>query len=123
MSVWEKTLINLQKGYGKLMSFAANASERIKAEITIVRLRMQIDALRDTIGDHHRSIGRKLLEMKGADALPPSFDLFFSNSEIVTYLEKIERAQKDLEILLDDLQHESDALKTVSVPPDEEKSA
>ncbi|MEK6743883.1 MAG: hypothetical protein AABZ15_09740 [Nitrospirota bacterium] len=122
MTVWEKTLINLQKGYGKLMSFTANASERIKAEITIVRLRMQIDALRGTIGDHHRSIGKKLLEMRDTDALPGSFALFFTNSEITAHLEKIERAQKDLEILLDDLRHESDALKAVSVP-DEERSA
>jgi hypothetical protein len=122
MTVWEKTLVNLQKGYGKLMSFSANASDRIKSEITIVRLRMQIDTLRDTIGDHQRSIGRKLLEIKGSDTLPKSFDNFFTSSEITAYLEKIDRAQKDLEILLDDLRHESDALKTVSLP-DEEKSA
>ena len=122
MTVWEKTLINLQKGYGKLMSFAANASDRIKAEITIIRLRMQIDALRDTIGDHHRLIGKKLLEQKNSDALPKSFDLFFSSSEILAHLEKIDRAQKDVEILLDDLRHETDALKAVSLP-DEEKSA
>jgi len=122
MTVWEKTLINLQKGYGKLMFFAANASDRIKAEIIIIRLRMQIEALRNAIGDHHRSIGKKLLEMKDNDTLPKSFDLFFSSSEIITHLEKVDRAQKDLEILLDELRHESDALKAVSVP-DEEKSA
>jgi len=122
MTVWEKSLINLQKGYGKLMSFAATVSERAKAEINIIRLRMQIDALRGTIGDYHRSIGKKLLEMKDNDALPKSFDLFFTSSEITGQLEKIDRAQKDLEILLDDLRHESDALKTMSVP-DEEKSA
>jgi hypothetical protein len=122
MTVWEKTLINLQKGYGKLTSFAANASDRIKAEITIIRLRIQIDALRDTIGDLHRSIGRKLLEMKDTDTLPKSFDLFFADSEITAHREKIDRAQKDLEILLDDLRHECDALKTVSAP-DEERSA
>ena len=122
MTVWEKTLINLQKGYGKLMSFAANVSDRIKSEITITRLRIQIDALRDKIGDHHRSIGRKLLEMKDNDALPKSFDLFFADSEIMAHREKIDRSQKDLEILLDDLRHESDALRTESVP-DEEKSA
>lgn len=122
MTVWERTLVNLQKGHGKLMSFAANASERIKAEVNIIRLRSQIDALRDTIGDHHRSIGRKLLEMKDSDALPKSFNLFFSNSDIPAHLEKIDLAQKDLEILLDDLRRESDALKMEPVP-DEEKSA
>jgi hypothetical protein len=123
MTVWEKTLINLQKGYGKLMAFAANASDRIKSEITIIRLRIQIDELRDTIGGRHRSIGKKLLELRDGDALPASFDLLFSNSEIAAHLEKIDRAQKDLEILLDDLRHESDTLKTVSTPPGEVKSA
>ena len=122
MTVWEKTLINLQKGYGKLMVVAANTSDRVKSEITIIRLRMEIDSQRQTIGDHHRSIGRKLLEMKDTDALPQSFDHFFLNSEISAHLEKIDRAQKDLEILLDDLRRESDALKVVSVPG-EEKSA
>ena len=122
MTVWEKTLINLQKGYGKLMSFAANASDRIKAEITVIRFRMQIDELRETIGSHHRSIGRKLLEMKDNDTLPKSFELFFFFSEITADLEKIDKAQKDLDLLLDDLRHESDALKTVSAP-DEERSA
>jgi hypothetical protein len=121
MTVWEKSLINIQKGYGKLMSFAANVSERAKAEINIIRLKMQIDALRDTIGNYHRSIGKKLLEMKDNDALPKSFDLFFASSEITALLEKIDRAQKDLEILLDDLRNESEALKAVAVP-DEEKS-
>jgi hypothetical protein len=122
MTIWEKSLISIQKGYGKLMSFAANVSERAKAEINIIRLRMQIDALRDTIGEYHRSIGKKLLEMKDTDSLPKSFDLFFTSSEITAHLEKIDRAQKDLEILLDDLRHESEALKAVSVP-NEEKSA
>lgn len=122
MTVWEKTLINLQKGYGKLMSFAANASDRIRSEINIIRLRMQIDDLRNTLGDHHRSIGNKLVEMRASDSLPKSFDLFFAGSEMTALLEKIDRTQKDLEILLDDLRHESDALRAVSVP-DEEKAA
>jgi hypothetical protein len=122
MTIWEKSLISIQKGYGKLMSFAANVSERAKAEINIIRLRMQIDSLRNTIGDYHRSIGKKLLEMKDTDSLPKSFDLFFTSSEITAHLEKIDRAQKDLEILLDDLRHETEALKTGSVP-DEERSS
>ena len=111
MTVWEKTLVNLQKGYARLMSFAAIFSDRVKAEITIVRLKIQIDGVQDKISEQQRFIGRRLLEMKEAETLPRTFDLFFKLDEIVSAVEKIERCQKDREILRDDLQHEAETLK------------
>jgi hypothetical protein len=111
MTVWEKTLINLQKGHTRLLSFAAVFSERLRAEINIIRLRMQIDGVRDKINEQHRLIGQQLLLMKEGDSLPRTSELFFKNDEIAASLEKIERYHKDLEILLDDLQHEADVLK------------
>ena len=122
MTVWEKTLVNLQKGYDKLMSFASTASERVKAEITIVRLRMQISDIRDKVGEQQRIIGQKLLEMKDGGSLPSSFELLFRNDEISSALEKIDRAQRDLEMLREDLRHAADGLKPA--PSDsEEKSS
>jgi hypothetical protein len=122
MTVWEKTLVNLQKGYDRLMSFAATASERVKAEITIVRLQMQISDIRDKVGEQQRIIGQKLLEMKDGGSLPSSFDLLFRNGEISSALERIDRAQRDLEMLREDLRHAADGLKPA--PPDsEEKSS
>jgi hypothetical protein len=122
MTVWEKTLTNLQKGYAKLASFAATFSDRVKAEITIVRLRMQIDGIQDKVREQQRFIGQKLLEMKENDTLPKTFDLFFKDNEIVSALEKIDRYQKDNEILLDDLQREAEVLKPAPAGQ-EEKSA
>lgn len=121
MTVWEKTLINLQKGHARLLSFAAIFSERLRAEINIIRLRMQIDAVRGKINEQHRFIGQRLLSMKEGDTLPRTTELFFRNDEIAASLEKIERYHKDLEILLDDLQHEADVLKPS--PRHEETSA
>lgn len=122
MTVWEKTLINLQNGYERVMSFAATFSERVKAEITIVRLKMQVHDIREKVREQHGVIGRKLLEMNDSGTLPGSFDLFFKNAEVVSALEKIGRAQKDLEIILDDLRHETEALKPAPSGK-EEKSA
>jgi hypothetical protein len=119
MTVWEKTLINLQKGYAKLASFAATFSDRVKAEITIVRLRMQIDGIQAKVREQQQFIGQKLLEMKENDTLPRSFDLLFNNDEIASALEKIERYQKDREILLDDLQREAEVLKPAPTGHDE----
>ncbi len=122
MTVWEKTLVNLQTGHAKLMSFAAVFSDRMRAEINIVRLRMQIDGVRDKVREQQRFIGKKLLDMKENDTLPGTLDLFFKIAEIASALEKIERYQKDREILMDDLRHEADFLKPAPAR-DEEKSA
>jgi hypothetical protein len=119
MTVWEKTLINLQKGYAKLASFAAIFSDRVKAEITIVRLRMQIDGVQAKVYEQQQFIGQKLLEMKENDTLPSTFDLLFKNYEIASAVNKIERYQKDREILLDDLRREADVLKPPLASNDE----
>jgi hypothetical protein len=119
MTVWEKTLINLQRGYAKLASFAAIFSDRVKAEITMVRLRMQIDGIQAKVREQQQYIGQKLLEMKENNTLPTTFDLLFRNNDIASAVDKIERYQKDREILLDDLQREAEVLKPAPASHDE----
>ncbi len=115
MPLWDKTLINLQKGHDKLTSFAATFSERVKAEINVVRVRLQIDAVRENISEQHRVIGEKLLELQAENALPQTFELFFKNSEVVTALEKINQYERELENLKDELRSEARAVQ--AVPP------
>lgn len=122
MTVWEKTLVNLQTGYSKLTVFAATFSERVRAEINIIRLRMQIDALQRSIRGQQQLIGRKLLELRENSGLPRTFELFFRDSEVSAAVEQIERLNKDREILLDDLQNEAEALKSAPAKQ-EERSA
>jgi len=119
MTVWEKTLINLQKGYAKLVSFAATFSDRVKAEITIMRLKIQIDGIQAKVREQQQIIGQKLLEMRENDTLPGTFDLLFINYDIASAVDKIERYQKDREILLDDLQREAEVLKPAPASHDE----
>jgi hypothetical protein len=122
MTIWEKTLVNLQKGHTRLMSFAATFSERARAEVNIMRLKIHIDGVRRKISDQQQFIGRKLLKMKEDDRLPRTWDLFFQLDDIASAVEKIERYQKDEEILLDDLQHEAEVLKPAPAGQ-EERSA
>jgi hypothetical protein len=123
MSLWEQTLINVQKGYDRLTTFAATFSERVKAEITIMRVRLQIDAARARMDEQHRVIGRVLLDLRESDNLPPSFDLFFKNSDIATALEKIGACERDLENLKDELRSEADALKAMPPRKNEDESS
>ena len=122
MTVWEKTLVNLQKGYMRLMSFAATFSERARAEINIIRLKIQIEDVRGKVSEQQQIIGRRLLELKEDDRLPRTWELFFQLDDITSAEEKIERYQKDEEILLDDLQHEAEVLRPAPARQ-EERSA
>lgn len=122
MTVREKTLINLQKGYDKLTSFAAIFADRVRAEITTVRLKIRIDGMQEKISEQQQLIGKTLLQLKENNDLPRTFELFFQNDEIAAAVEKIERYQRDTEILLDDLQRESEVLKPASASH-EERSA
>jgi hypothetical protein len=123
MNLWETTVVNVQKGYGRLMLFAATFSERMRAEINVVRLRMQIDEKRAAIRKEHEAVGRKLIEMQENDSLPASFELFFKNDEITGSLGKIVRHEKALDELIDDLQHESGSLKQETHQGEEERPA
>ena len=123
MNLWETTLVNLQKGYDKLTLFAATFSDRLKAEINIVRLRMQVDEVQASIRVEQQAIGRKLVEMREEESLPASFELFFKSDEITSSLDKIELYEKTLDNLIDDLGSESRTLEQGTPQKDEEKPA
>src|SRR5512139_1371543 len=111
MSFWEKTIGNVQKGHERLLSFAATFSDRLRAEINIVRLKIQIEGIKRQISDQHQIIGRKAIELKEDNNLPRTWELFFQLDDIAAAVENAERLEKEEEILLDDLQREADVLK------------
>jgi len=115
MTVWEKTLVNIQKGYTKLTVFASIFSERARAEINIVRIRMEIDSVQRSIAEQQQLIGKKLLDLKDGGDLPRTF----AGDEIASALEQIERLNRELEIHLDDLQNEAEVLKAAPARQDE----
>jgi hypothetical protein len=123
MNVWETTLVNLQKGYDKLALFAAAFSERVKAEINIVRLRMQINEVQTAVREEQLNIGRKLTEMREDGSLPETMERFLGLDEIASSLEKLALHGKTLDNLIDDLDNEAGALKHRPQKKDEEKKA
>jgi len=123
MNLWETTLVSLQKGYDRLTLFAATFSDRVKAEINIVRLRMQVDEMQSSIRSEHEAIGRKLVEMRDEGTLPRTFDMFFKNDEISASLDKIELAESTLDDLADDLDSESRSILQEGPNKEEEASA
>ena len=123
MNLWETTVVNVQKGYDKLTLFAATFADRMRAEINIVRLRMQIDEVQAALRKEHEAIGRKLVEMREADSLPDTLELFCKSDEIAGSLSKIVRHEKALDELVDDLGHESGAVQQETPQSEEERPA
>jgi hypothetical protein len=122
MNLWETSLVNLQKGYEKLTLFAATFSDRVRAEINIVRLRMQINEVRKAVREEQLAVGRRLLEMHDDGTLPDTFERFFGNEEVAGSLEKIALHEKTLDNLIDDLESESSVLKLTRQKKDEEQA-
>lgn len=112
MTVWEKALVNMEKGYEKLNSFAKNVSERVKSDINIVRVRMQMDELRKDIEKQHAVIGCRLLEQSDSGSLPSSFEGFFRQDDISAALEAIARLEKSLDGLEEELNKEAAAVSS-----------
>lgn len=111
MNLWEKTLVNLNKGYERLTLFAATFSERVRAEINIVRLRMQKDELEEAIDEEVRLIGGRLIVLRNKGTLPATMDQFLANDEIVASLEKISLHEKTLDDLREELGREAAAIR------------
>lgn len=100
----------MEKGYAKLSSFATNFSERVKSDIQIIRIRMQMDEARAKIAQQHEFIGGRLLEQSGGGTLPASFDLFFRQEDISAAMERISSYEKDLDGLEEELSLEAGAI-------------
>ena len=111
MTIWEKVIVNLEKGTRKFTAAAIVFSERIKAEISIARLRIRLDEIRSLIDEQYRVIGRKVVDLKKKDALPKTADQLVKDEEIVTALAEIVSREKDLEDLNNEIANEQAAFK------------
>jgi precorrin-6B methylase 1 len=117
MTIWEKAVISVQKGSMKLLSFAAVFAERVRAEIELVRLRMNIDAVQKRIDDLHRSIGKRVVALKDSGDMPKSVANLFKDEEVAASLDDLSRHQNELRELHSQLAEQQEA-----APGEEEKA-
>ena len=99
MTIWEKAILNMHKGTQKLSVAAATFSERVKAEITIARLRIRLDDVQSLIDEQYRIIGRKVAGLKNRSELPKTAEQLMKDAEIAVALAEIEAREKDIEDL------------------------
>ena len=111
MTIWEKAVVNVQKGLQKINTFSAFFSERIKAEIAIVRLRIRIDEIQTQIDELYRTIGRRVVDLKNRGEIPKASEQLLRDEDIVSSMNELVEQKKEIEDLLNEIKIEQEARK------------
>jgi hypothetical protein len=119
--IWEKVILNMQKGSGKLMVAAAMFSERVKAELNIVRIRIRLDNVQERINEQYRIIGHTLVELNNSGSLPKLAEQVLQDEKIAAPLLELAVLEKELDRLNDEIGNEASVYR--STPKQTEESA
>ncbi len=103
----------MQKGAQKIVAFAAVFSERVKAEIAIVRLRIKIDDVQKDINRQYQIIGQKVVDLKNEGDIPKTTEQLLNDEIISSALSELVEQKKEVEELLNEIRIEQEALATV----------
>ena len=111
MTLWEKAVLNMQRGAKKLSATAVIVSERLKAEITIARLRIRLDEVRSQVNEQYRIVGRRFVNLANGAALPRTSEQLVKDEEIAAAMTEIEARKKEVEDLHHEIAEEQAAVK------------
>jgi hypothetical protein len=99
MTIWEKAVLNIQRGTQRLSATAVIIAERLKAEIAIARLRIRFDEVKALVDEQYRIIGRRFVNLAKGDALPRTSEQLVKDEQIAAAMSEIEARKKEMEDL------------------------
>ena len=109
--IWEKVITNMQKGSDKLMAAAATFSERMQAELNIVRLRIRLDNVQERINEQYQIIGHTLVELNNSGSLPELAEHLLQDEKIAAPLIELAALEKELDRLNDEIKNEASVFR------------
>jgi hypothetical protein len=112
MNIWEKVVLNMQKGSKNVAATAATFSERVRVEVAIVRLRLRIDEVSFRIDELHRTVGRKLVNLQKKNALPKTTDQLLKDEDIVAAIVELADREQEIEELNKEIKNIQTDFKT-----------
>jgi hypothetical protein len=118
MTIWEKIAVNLEKGVSRTKAGAALFSERVRAELNLVRLRIKLEGVRTALKEQYGLIGRRIVDLQKSDTLPANVDSLLRDEEITAALAEIIRRERDLEDIRTEIANEQAVLRPVEKPGD-----
>jgi methyl-accepting chemotaxis protein len=112
MTIWEKTALNMQRGAQRLSVAAVLFADRVRAELTIVRLRIRIGEVQARIDELHQVIGRKVVTLANGDALPKMTEQLLQLEEVSDAMRELTDRKQEMEELQDKIRSEQTLIKT-----------
>ena len=119
MTIWEKAVLNIQKGVQRIALVASTFAERVSAEIAIVRLRIRINDIQAQINEMHRTIGRTVVDLIQSNAAPKAAEQLLKQEKIAAVLGELTERKKEMQDLKNDIQSEQDAFKPAAQNPED----
>ncbi len=99
MTIWEKAVLNMQQGSRKIADAAAVFSERVKAELAIIRLKIQIDQVQARMDTLYGRIGRTIVDLKRKGDLPKTAEQLFEVDDIIASMTELADGEREIEEL------------------------
>lgn len=112
MTIWEKAILNMQRGSQRVSVAAALFADRVRAEISIVRLRIRIDEVQDRIDELYQGIGRRVVNLALGEAMPKTSERLLQDEEIAGAMMELSDRKRELEDLNQEIKIEKDPFKT-----------
>jgi hypothetical protein len=112
MTIWEKAVLNMQRGAQRISVAAVLFAERVRVEIAIVRLRIRINEVQARIDELYQSIGRKVVNLALGDALPKASEQLVQDEEISIAMQELADRKQEIEELQNKIRSEQNLFKT-----------
>jgi len=112
MTIWEKAVLNMQRGSQRISIAAVLLADRVRAEINIVRLRIRIDEVQQRIDTLYQAIGRKVVNLTRGDALPETTEQLVRDEEIAAAMTELADHKQEIEELRNMIVDEQASVKT-----------
>jgi methyl-accepting chemotaxis protein len=107
MTIWEKAILNMQRGVQRISVAAVLFAERVRVEIAIVRLRIRINEVQARIDELYQGIGRKVVTLAMGDALPKMSEQLVQIEEISEAMHELTDRKQEIEELNDKIRSEA----------------
>jgi hypothetical protein len=112
MNIWEKAVFNMQRGTKRISIAAVLCSERVRAEIAIVRLRIRTNEVQERIDELYQGVGRRVVNLTRGDALPKTSEQLVQDEEISTLMHELADRKQELDELNAMIKTEQSSSKT-----------
>jgi len=113
MTIWEKAVLNMQRGSQRISIASALFADRVRVEIDVVRLRIRIDEVQERIDELYQAIGRKVVNLTRGEALPNTTEQLVQDEEISAAMSELADRKQEIEELHGKIASEQDSVKTV----------